>query len=110
MPVITYEDVIPTLIINTSMQIFSSDGVQRRYTITPNDGYVLHDKGYDEEVLDPETMEPTGEVILGYRTSTASCNMNYDFTVNPNEYYAVLRSEVPESQIFGDTTPDHEIM
>ena len=98
-----YELVTPTPIENATVQKYiNNQGVHRSYRITPNEGYVLHDKGYDTIVYDEETMEPTGEVILGYRTSTASCPANYDFEENPNEYYCVLATDVPADRIFGD--------
>lgn len=110
MATITKEPVIPTLIENTSMVKGYVDGVHKAYEITPNEGYVLHDKNYDLPVLDDETGDETGEFILGYRTSTASCLANYDFTANPREFYAVLESEVPADQIFGGGNNDHEVM
>ena len=110
-----YEDVIPSLIENTTMQKTFLNGVHRAYTITPNDGYVLHDKNYDEEVIDPMTLMPTGEIKLGYRPSTASCGYNYDFTTTQvtavngqivtaygsREFYAIPETEVPADQIYG---------
>jgi hypothetical protein len=107
----TYEDVTPSLIENTNMIKVFSDGVFRTYRITPCDGYVLHDKSLDAIVLDPETDEPTGEVTLGFYAGTRSVRYDYDFTANPREFYAVLRTEVPENQIFnvGGNT-DHEVM
>lgn len=99
---IMYTDVVPSLIENTSMKLRTSDGIPTHYTITPNSGYVLHDKGMDEPVLDDEGNE-TGEIVLGYRTSTASVGASYDWTENPREFYAVLASTVPENQIFGVT-------
>ena len=98
---ITYESVIPTLIENTTMIMALNDGVPLNYRITPNEGYVLHDKNYDEPVFD-ENGNETGEVILGYRTATAGCGANYDFEANLREFYAVLRTSVPEDQIFGN--------
>jgi hypothetical protein len=103
--VITKED-IATLIPNTSMQKVYRDGVFNTYYITPNEGYVLHDKAYDAPVYDDYGNE-TGEIILGYRTSQASCPASYDFTANPREFYAVLASSVPADQIFGGGN-DHE--
>ena len=107
---ITYEDVIPSLIENTTMKKRLFDGVHKTYTITPNENYVLHDINYDEEILDEETLEPTGEVILGYRTSETIVPANYDFVVNPRELYAVLESSVPADQIYGGGNNDHEAM
>ena len=100
-----YEDLTPSMIENATMQkVTTENGVLIGYTITPNDGYVLHDKGMDEPVYDEETGDPTGEVRLGYRRTTASCGANYDFVVNPREFYAVPENSVPADQIFGITT------
>lgn len=97
-----------TLIENTTMQKFiNSSGRHTQYIITPNSGYVLHDSRLDTPVFD-ENMEETGEVILGYTEGNVSVSVSYDFTANPYNLYAVLRSEVPENQIFGDDT-DHEL-
>lgn len=95
-----YEEVIPSLISNTTMLKSIVDGELRSYRITPIDGYVMHDKMMDVEVLDEITHEPTGEVLTGYRASTAGVGYNYDFVANPREFYAVLTSEVPADQIF----------
>lgn len=102
------EDLNPTLIENTSMQKIYRDGVHVQYGITPNENYVLHDITYDEPVYDEETGDETGEVILGYRLSTATCSASYDFTTNPREFYAVPESSVPADQICDVTEPDHE--
>ena len=101
MAVITHEDVNPTLLANTTMQKRLFDGVAKQYLITPNDGYVLHDNRYDVPVFDEITGEETGEVILGYRTSTASCTIA-QFNANTYEFYAVPIDEVPENQIYGN--------
>jgi hypothetical protein len=106
---ITYENVTPTLIENTTMQKSILNGVHKTYLITPISGYVLHDKNYDEEIIDPETYEPIGEIKLGYRRTTASCAANYDFLTNPREFYTVLESEVPADQVYGGGNNDHEI-
>jgi hypothetical protein len=104
---ITYENVIPTLIENTTMQMRRSDGVATNYTITPVSGFVLHDKGRDWPDEDPETGEET--IKLGFTRGTATCGANYDFTANPREFYAVPENEVPADQIFGGGN-DHEVM
>lgn len=85
-----YEDLIPTLIENTTMQRSMVDGVQTAYTITPNEGYLLHDKLLDAPVYDEWGFE-TGEIALGFRRHTAACSVNYDFKVNPREFYAAKK-------------------
>ena len=104
------QPVIPSLIENTVMSLTYKDGVPSTYNIAPASGYVLHDKNYDMPVFDMDTMTETGEYILGYRTSAASCAANYDFTANPREFYAVPENDVPADQIFGGGgNNDHEI-
>jgi hypothetical protein len=88
----------------------NSQGVFKAYYITPNDGYVLHDKNRDWYDIDPMTGEQNEEPTLGYTTGTATCAASYDFAANPREFYAVLRSTIPENQIFGVGDNEHEIM
>ena len=95
----TGEFVVPSLIENTTMQEILKDGILYGYFITPIEGYVLHDKNYDNEIVDFETDEPTGEVSLGYRTSKASVMGNYDFVVNTRELYAIPKEFIPEEQL-----------
>lgn len=116
MPVITYEDVVPSLIENTSIQKGFVDGVHRTYIITPNGGYILHDKENDVVLENVEIYnEDTGEfeivnkTILGFVSGNTSCSAGYDFTANPREFYTILRTDVPEDAvIFGDDTDNHE--
>lgn len=98
---------------NTTMQAYyNGNNELRAYFITPNEGYVIHTNSYDTPVLDEETGEETGETLLGYTTGTISVGYNYNFEENPFEIYAVLRTEVPEDQIFGGggSNNDHEVM
>lgn len=122
---ITYEDVNPTLIPNTTMQKFVVDGNHRSYYITPVEGYVLHDSSYD--ALELVTDEITGEEIevlkFGYRRTTASCGRTYDFATSTvtdengntftaygtRQFFAVPESDVPADSVFGVITPP-EIM
>ena len=125
MAVYTYEDVIPTLIPNTTMQKMFIDGVHKVYVITPVEGYVLRDKANDEEEYNPETLEFTGRILFHYASGGATCGANYDFTplqvTDENgvvhtaygaqrEFFARLASEVPENQICGGGGNDHEVM
>jgi len=105
---IIYEDVIPTIIENTAMQLRKKDGVATTYYITPVSGYVIHDKASDWEDVDPDTGDVI-EVHLGYCRGTVSCGANYDFAANPREFYAVPEDSVPADHIFGNGN-DHEIM
>lgn len=98
---------------NTTMEAYyNSSNVLRSYYITPIEGYVLHSTGYDTEVFDEETGEPTGEIIPGYIPYPAyvSVGYNYDFDANPRQIYAVPQDTVPENQIFNNGGPEHEIM
>lgn len=113
MAVFTYEDVIPSLIPNTTMQKRIMDGVPVQYLITPIPGHVLHSGSRDYYEVDPNTQEET--LRLGFTRNTASCHVSYDFTpciVTDHEgnswtgygdsgYFAVPESTVPADQIFG---------
>ena len=103
------EPVTPSLIENTTMIKNFRDGVATTYYITPVPGYVIHDNAADWEDVDPDT----GEVItvnLGFRRGIVTCGVNYDFTANPREFYAVPEDSVPADHIFGGGGNDHEIM
>lgn len=107
---IIYSPMAETLLENTTMQlgVDSVTGQEKKYRITPNEGYILHDNSYDTYADYDENGNGIGEVILGYRTSTASCTIA-QFNSNYYDFYAVPRSEVPENQIFG-TDNNHEVM
>ena len=79
-PVFTWEDVIPTLIPNTMMQRRLRDGTPTVYKIVPVDGYVLHDKGRDYPIEDPDTYEQIG-TRRGYTKMGTTCAINYNFDV-----------------------------
>jgi hypothetical protein len=79
---------------NTTMQAsYNSSNELIGYRVSPCEGYVLHTSSYDEPVIDKETGEETGEVILGYIDSYVMLTHNYDFETNPLNIYAVLKSE-----------------
>lgn len=105
----TYEIVNPTPIENTTVRKLLINGVHSGYFINANDGYVLHDKGLDTDKYNEDFTEVIG-ITPGYSAGTCSCGINYDFTANPREFYAVLRTEVPENQIYGGGGNDHEVM
>lgn len=104
----TYEDVIPTLIANTTMQKRLLNGVHRTYLIKANDGYVLHDNTGNWTETDPITGEEV--VKKAYYTGTVTCAASYDFVTNPRGFEAVLENEVPSDQIFGKVDNDPEVM
>lgn len=104
----TFVAVEPPLIENTTMVRCVEVG---NYQITPIEGYALHDKGMDSYYYDPDLMETTDQLILGFRLSTAGVGPNYDWTANPREFYTVLLSQLPEnSELFGGVDNDHEVM
>lgn len=81
-PFFSWEDVNPTLIPNTTMQKRLRDGVGTLYKIVPIEGYVLHDKGRDCPIEDPDTYEQIG-TRRGYTKMGTTCAINYNFdTVN----------------------------
>ena len=97
---------------NTTMQAYyNSENVLRVYYIKPIEGYVLHSSGYDTEVFDEETGQPTGEILLGYIPYPAfvSVPYNYNFEENPYNIFAVSADTVPENQIFNNGGGDHEV-
>lgn len=97
-----YIDIIPSPIANTTTKARLNEyGEIKSYWITPNAGYVLHDKNFDEPLFDEQGNE-TGEVVLGFRKDTATVGANYDFVQNENEFYTVREEELPsEEEHFG---------
>lgn len=106
MAIVTREAVNPPIIENTSMSKVFVDGVHKQYEISPVEGYVLHDSRSDSLEFDDEGM-PTGNTVLGYCAGPISVAASYDFTENPLALYSVLRSTVPENNIFGGNN-NHE--
>lgn len=80
------------------------NGNQTGYRLTPNSGFVLHNKLRNITELD-------GSVTRRYGTGPTTVNVNYDFNTTtvidgytaygPNEYFARPRSEVAADQIYG---------
>lgn len=120
---LTYEDVIPSLIPNTNMQKVFNGSTLLVFRISACDGYVLHDNRRDRVETDPSTDEPIGDPVPGYSEGTISVAAAYDFDtvvagydgttpvnkIGQFELYAILRSSVPEDQIFGvgdNNTPE----
>lgn len=101
---------------NTTIEIF----MDRVYRITPNEGYVLHNKSRDWTEGDPMMGEE--EVLYrGYSTVASTVPLSYDFdntteidgytAYGSKEIFARPRSEVPENQIFGGgNNEEHEVM
>lgn len=109
---------------NTTMQIYTNtNGNDVAYKITPNDGYIMHNKNRDKV-----TYDGNGNVILstpGFTSAPTTCAITYDFTTSiitlengetvivygVNEYFTVLAEDLPEEGIiYGGTTPKPEIM
>jgi hypothetical protein len=114
---IIYEVMEQTLIENTTMELGIENGLAKKYRITPNQGYVMHDNRYDSYNEYDEEGNGVGEPILGYRTSTASCSVrqlvvdeNGNITTNVYDFYAVPASSVPADQIFGKVEQTPEII
>ena len=109
---VTMEDLIPTLVPNTTMQKAFLNGVLQQYWITPCEGYVLHDKNLDMYEDFDENGNGIGEVTLGFYAGTKTVRHDYDFVANPREFYAVLETEVPEgAEIFNvPSGGEHEVM
>lgn len=106
---IIYEEVIPSPIENATTVKGIVDGVHRNYRISPNEGYVLHDKRDDFVEIDPDTEEEITR--LAFFRGMCSCRFDYDFVANPYEFYTVPEDSVPADQIFGGgDNNDHEIM
>lgn len=119
---ITYEEVTPSIIPNTTMRKMLSNGVHRTYVIEPVEGYVLHDNTADGIDLEDN-------IVPRYSTGTCSCGASYDFSttemtvpdINGNEvtvtaygsreFFAFPSDLVPdpENNIYGGGG-DHEVM
>jgi len=105
-------------ILNATITQLSSGG----FRVRANEGYVLHDKNRNIEVMDETTMMPTGEILLGYLPYPAACVVpaSYDFentkvidgytAYGSREFFARPQSEVPADQIFTNPNPPAEVM
>ena len=90
---------------NTTMKAYyNNENVLRAYIIAAAEGHLLHDEQYDFPEVDEETLEPTGETLLGYIPYPApvSVGYNYDFEANPRNIFTVPEGTVPENQIFNN--------
>lgn len=74
---IDYES-MDTFIPNTTMEKMITDGRLNAYRITPDYGYVLHDRELDTPEVD-EFGVPTGGTVLGYYPMRRTCAAGYDF-------------------------------
>ena len=85
------------------------NGVLKYYFIKANDGYVLHDRVLDIVETDLFTNEEISRIPC-FTEATCSCSANYDWDANPREFYAVLKTEVPEGSEIYEIETDHETM
>lgn len=76
-----------------SEKFYNENGEISTYRITPEDGYVIHNKFRDTPLFDTDTGEETGEVIRGYTGSYIILKSDYDFEDNPYDIYAILKEE-----------------
>ena len=85
----TYEDVIPSLIPNTTMKKKLLDGVHKVYIIEPDKGYVLHDNRTCGIILDNDSFKELGRYPK-FATADISVWANYDFnTMTTGTYEGV---------------------
>ena len=91
---------VEAIIPNTRTEVtYKSDGVTiNRYYIFPLEGYALHNNAYDEEIIDPETLEPTGEIRQRFTTAFTTVLDTYDFGSNPENIFSLQLSELDENQ------------
>lgn len=77
------------------------------YRIRPAEGYKLHEVTLDEEVMNEETLEPTGKIKLGYTKAYVTAGVNYDFEKNDRKIYA--KPDTEEDEIVDADSTDSEI-
>jgi hypothetical protein len=77
----------------TTKAKYDADGNILWYQLSPNEGYKLHEITLDEEVCDEETLEPTGEIKLGFTESYVTAGADYDFEKNDRQIYVVAKEE-----------------
>lgn len=87
------EKIKSSLIANTIMQKIYVDEECRQCGITPNEGYVLHDKNLDYYTEFDAGGNGIGEIISGFCTGETTVRYDYDFDANPREFYAVLKTD-----------------
>ncbi len=72
---------------------FSESGEKVNYIISPQKGYLLHEKSRDEAIFDENGVD-TGEIKKGYTSGIVTVLANYDFEKNEREIYAVKEDEI----------------
>lgn len=98
---VTYGDYITSFIPNATMQEVLRDGDLFAYSIQAKEGYVLHDSRIDEPIFDEETLEHTGEIMLGFKVGSTTVPANYDFgNVEKGTYvYTDSTGEIVEVEV-----------
>ena len=83
-----------TIIENTTMQKMIDEKTNEliAYRITPNEGFKLHSETRDNEIFDPNTLESTGKIELGFVNypSFVQVGYNYDFEINESQLYTIV--------------------
>lgn len=89
---------------NVKIENVLFDGVHRTYRLSPNEGFVLHNKKTD-------ITDENGNVTRRYCSTYTTVNASYNFTTTTvidgytaygvNEYFARPISEVAADQIYG---------
>ena len=85
-----------------SEKFYNENGEISTYRITPDDGYVIHNKFRDTPVIDEESGMETGEVEKGYTESYIIIQSDYDFEENPYDIYAVDINLIPYNKQEGE--------
>lgn len=92
---------------NTIFEAREENGEIISYRIRPAEGYKLHEVTLDEEVMNEETLEPTGKIKLGYTKAHVTAGVNYDFEKNDRKIYA--KPDTEEDEIVDADSTDSEI-
>lgn len=69
----------PVPIQNVTVQEVLKNCELYAYRVTPEEGYALHNKTLDVEIIDPDTYEGTGEFVPGFLNEMCTVKSDYDF-------------------------------
>ena len=84
-----YKEIEPKIKNTVFEARIDENGETISYRISPAEGYKLHEITLDEEVVDEEPLESTGEITIGFTKSYITAGADYDFEKNEREIYAV---------------------
>ena len=84
-----YKEIEPKIKNTVFEARIDENGETISYRISPAEGCKLHEITLDEEVVDEATIEPTGEIKIGFTRSYITAGADYDFEKNEREIYAV---------------------